>query len=673
MKTRKALSFLFTFLLMLVACSNGKDSDKTKPSGDNEPGEQEPGEGGQDIPGHVHTFVDHAAVEANCQHGGNIAYAECSECHKIFDSTHTNEITDGSHIIGILPHNMTHHECVPFEHIEYWTCSMCHKNFADEKGTEEVTVLTDYDVHNLYGDNVKNYLEATTEAAQVEALGYGSPFNDQIQKTLTWRADGSSRYMVELATNQQFDDAKTYTVKTNKCTLPGTLLPGTRYYWRVMNSKGDYIVGIRGFETPGGSPFRPLKVDGLFNVRDAGGWTGRNGNQVLYGKIIRGGYLKNITAAGKDVFVNELGIKTELDLRANGSPEMSDSRINYYRYGLNQYTMLVPNYTSPNLDGLSYGYGFDTSTGPALKNIFEKLADPDNYPVYFHCNAGADRTGSLSYLINGLLGVSYEDLLKDYELTTFSSQGNRFRSGISNGEFVKSGDHAGIMQCNSDNYVAFGKLHELISTRYAREDGLLSSAIEYYLKKVCSIEDETIKAVRRNLLGKDVDFPEIVVEVDKTFTMENGNITLNSQLVYEEGTFFGKEDVIKIYRKQYSGGDEDHYVYFNTAMIKDPKYKKFHFEIYVPDSSTKWNITSGCRFHFSIKTTSTNNMQFGDNVTTTVENTNYHLDVDAWNTYELDISSYTNETTLQRFALYLPYGTNDNIPVVYLTNTYVIE
>ena len=48
--------------------------------------------------------------------------------------------------------------------------------------------------------------------------------------------------------------------------------------------------------------------------------------------------------------------------------------------------------------------------------------------VYFHCAGGADRTGTLAFLIEALLGVSESDLSKDYELTTFDGSNKRLRN-----------------------------------------------------------------------------------------------------------------------------------------------------------------------------------------------------------------------------------------------------
>ena len=52
--------------------------------------------------------------------------------------------------------------------------------------------------------------------------------------------------------------------------------------------------------------------------------------------------------------------------------------------------------------------------------------DEKNYPIGFHCIAGADRTGSLAYLLEALLGVSDEDLVLDWELTAFHNPNHKF-------------------------------------------------------------------------------------------------------------------------------------------------------------------------------------------------------------------------------------------------------
>ena len=50
---------------------------------------------------------------------------------------------------------------------------------------------------------------------------------------------------------------------------------------------------------------------------------------------------------------------------------------------------------------------------------FRLFCRRENYPIYFHCIGGADRTGSLAYVLNGVLGVPRHDLETDWEETFY--------------------------------------------------------------------------------------------------------------------------------------------------------------------------------------------------------------------------------------------------------------
>jgi protein-tyrosine phosphatase len=55
---------------------------------------------------------------------------------------------------------------------------------------------------------------------------------------------------------------------------------------------------------------------------------------------------------------------------------------------------------------------------PELRIILERAVDAPARPLLFHCVAGKDRTGVTTALLLGLLGVTDEQILDDYELTT---------------------------------------------------------------------------------------------------------------------------------------------------------------------------------------------------------------------------------------------------------------
>ena len=53
-----------------------------------------------------------------------------------------------------------------------------------------------------------------------------------------------------------------------------------------------------------------------------------------------------------------------------------------------------------------------------MKNIFADLANESNYPVYMHCTHGLDRTGTVCYILGAILGMSDEDLMREYQLSS---------------------------------------------------------------------------------------------------------------------------------------------------------------------------------------------------------------------------------------------------------------
>lgn len=165
---------------------------------------------------------------------------------------------------------------------------------------------------------------------------------------------------------------------------------------------------------------RMIYTPSIWNVRDLGGWP-CTGGRVKYGKIFRGGHFGSITATDKATIVDWLGIKADIDLRNNSetggvTTSPLGSSVEYYHQSLDYYANAV------NTSAAS------ARTVSVLKKVMACVAA--NKPCYFHCMSGADRTGTIAYLLLSLLGVSQSDKDKDYELTAFSDEtdGRRFRN-----------------------------------------------------------------------------------------------------------------------------------------------------------------------------------------------------------------------------------------------------
>ena len=102
-------------------------------------------------------------------------------------------------------------------------------------------------------------------------------------------------------------------------------------------------------------------------------------------------------------------------------------------------------------------------------------------------------------MINGFLGVGYEDLCKDFELTSFYNS-RRWRSAIKDGSF----DDSGVMQDDSNNYVGFGALYNQMMKHYGTSGGTLSEAIKNYLTGACEISEKTLNSLK-NILVETIE------------------------------------------------------------------------------------------------------------------------------------------------------------------------
>jgi len=215
------------------------------------------------------------------------------------------------------------------------------------------------------------------------------------------------------------------------------------YFWRVTTrgrcgmfcgpnhdcGKNANVVrsGISSFRTEDAAP-RWIALEGeVGNVRDLGGWRAAGGRRVRQGMIYRGQGLNEnsvtgerrgrcrLTVEDRDYLAGTLGIRTDLDLRTPGeTADMEESP-------LGRGVKLVRS-SSPFYRGIFLKNGAPDrlhGTMATMAENFRVFCRRENYPVYVHCIGGSDRTGSLAYILLGVLGVDRHDMEVDWESTFY--------------------------------------------------------------------------------------------------------------------------------------------------------------------------------------------------------------------------------------------------------------
>ena len=349
------------------------------------------------------------------------------------------------------------------------------KNEIDYNTVVEVDICDSYARGYLYAKDATNQFFWLDQ--------YGSNHQDYQILTLNWVLDGSTVYTVIISENADFSNAMTF--KTNTKTLKNTtLVPGKTYYWKVMGTIYKDPIG-GGKIKVADMPVRWIDIDGVGNVRDMGGWKTEDGKTVKYEMMYRGRRLEDVTSDGIAT-IKQLGLKTELDLR------YSTQKFQKEGTGMNYVFIETPGQYDSVMKSNSEVFK------ASYKKIFELLSDESNYPFYAHCNAGADRTGTFAFIANGVLGVSYEDLTRDFELTSFSASGKRWRGKGTGGTFAEGDD---VMQEDSSNTVAWGRLYKTMM-EYGKQNGCstLKDSIEHWLINYIGVPKSQIDSYRNIML-----------------------------------------------------------------------------------------------------------------------------------------------------------------------------
>ncbi|MBR5389110.1 InlB B-repeat-containing protein [Candidatus Saccharibacteria bacterium] len=201
------------------------------------------------------------------------------------------------------------------------------------------------------------------------------------------------------------------------------LIPGNTYKWV---KDGDSTVYGYVTVTSNGSDHGTRWVDTgvIRNVRDLGGLPADTNNDgtvdayVDYGRLLRGEKLWTAPATN----LTNLGITKEYDV---GNPSEYAGNTQLSSYQNDEVVHYNFNYNSGDENNASSNY---MKAWTAVTHIMQDITDSNNpQNIYFHCRVGADRTGTVAYILEGLLGVPDEYRYEEYELTHLSGLFDRTR------------------------------------------------------------------------------------------------------------------------------------------------------------------------------------------------------------------------------------------------------
>ena len=399
------------------------------------------------------------------------------------------------------------------------------KKLIQEKGGD-----ADYYINDLYGtsgvditkgvlpssgnyqDNTGGYRDGTTENVYLDAIGAdytkGQKSDESKGIEIEFRPVDvlkNKEYTISYSVNEDFSNAKIITSNLTKVYLKN-LLVNQKYYVKVTadgkDSKTmDFVTG----DYPRWIDARPM-----FNVRDMGGYMTSSGQRIKQGLVYRGGEINSKTGwygsqrytddtgktdardghivsqtdASKKAFREDMGMINglEIDLRSgsetNGYPS-SSGKCNFAVNGDIDYKLIPIS---------SYYSGMQKNT-KEINQLFEAFAQADQHPVYYHCYGGADRTGVVGFMLGAVLGMSYTDLVIDFELTSYSSNPSRnYRGHLRNGPWNDWPGLVDYLTRTSNNGLGWG------TTKTIKQ------GMEEYLKSKCGISQTTIDTIRNIML-----------------------------------------------------------------------------------------------------------------------------------------------------------------------------
>lgn len=353
-----------------------------------------------------------------------------------------------------------------------------------------------YEIINIENDGVRQYIDDRAYDNPELVRNYNYSIVTKYSKGSSSRPAGIKLRWYSETPKDEISSVKVTLLESDKerrdSLLAGDLTGGkVKYYYPDVNSQEYLLCNMRPrkycyykieemyqngqstvlktgrFYTVG--RVRMLRVDGMYNVRDFGGWGTSFGKTVAYGRIFRGNRPENITSKGRNDFVKNEHVTADLDLRGanlSKSPLGPLDEVEYFCTNNQRYKYAVTGRAEALAKDLSF-----------IASVLRRGGS-----VFLHCNHGVNRAGSLAFVIEGILGYSEADLSRDYELSSFAYGIARSR--------------------------ALGEMFPIIRSYGEPDDDLTQCFYNFAISK--GVSEDTLDTIRCIMLGLSPEDPLIL-------------------------------------------------------------------------------------------------------------------------------------------------------------------
>jgi protein-tyrosine phosphatase len=166
---------------------------------------------------------------------------------------------------------------------------------------------------------------------------------------------------------------------------------------------------------------RLIELEGCHNFRDLGGYPAQDGKRVRWRMLFRSDGLHLLSTADVTRLQNEIGLGHMVDLRSSGELRidgvgpLADASVEHHHVPLFDGEMLERREIEPITLADRYFLMAEFAKEP-IARVLTTLAGAEK-PAVYHCAAGKDRTGVISAVLLGVLGVRDEVIVADYAAT----------------------------------------------------------------------------------------------------------------------------------------------------------------------------------------------------------------------------------------------------------------